>query len=115
MVRFVRGLGLLAAILGLSLPAYAQDATWLASPGTGDFNTGANWTPATVPTGIASFGTSNTTGISTSASTTLGGLTFNAGASAYTFTLGSDLTFSGAGIVNNSSNTQTLNIGGQSF
>ena len=42
-------------------PSHAQDATWLANPGSGDFNTGANWTPATVPTGTAFFGTSSTT------------------------------------------------------
>ena len=87
----------------------AQDATWLASPGSGDFNTAANWTPATVPTGTASFGTSNTTALSFSAiSTTLGGWTFNAGASAYTFTNDHTLTFNGFGI-NGGSPTITNN------
>jgi len=33
-----------------ALPAAAQDATWSTTPGSGDFNTAANWTPATVPT-----------------------------------------------------------------
>ena len=67
-------------------PAMAQDATWLGSPGTADFNTGANWDSGTVPTGTAFFGASGTTALSLSADTTIGGWTFNAGASAYSFT-----------------------------
>ncbi|WP_245331946.1 hypothetical protein [Bradyrhizobium sp. NAS80.1] len=67
----------------------AQDATWLANPGSADFNAAANWSPATVPTGTAFFGTSSTTNLSFSAfNTTIGGWTFNAGASDYTFTAG---------------------------
>jgi len=38
--------------------AHAQNATWLTSPGSNDFDTAANWTPVTVPTGTASFNTS---------------------------------------------------------
>lgn len=114
MARFI-GIIVVLAIAGLALPASAQNATWLSSPATGDFNTGANWSPATVPTRIATFGTSSTTAISTSTSTSVGGFTFNAGASAYTVTLGSDLTFTGAGIVNNSGVTQTLNVGAQTI
>ena len=97
-----------AAMVAASSPAAAQDATWLASPGSGDFNTGANWSTATVPTGTAFFGTSGTTSLSVSVSQTptlVGGWTFNAGASNYTFTNdnvlpfsnGYVLTFSGAG------------------
>ena len=74
---------LLAGIWFSALAANAQDATWLTSPGTGDFNTAGNWTPATVPTGTASFGASNTTSLTISAATTIGGWTFNAGASNY--------------------------------
>jgi autotransporter-associated beta strand protein len=94
-------LAALLAIFILILPygvAHAQDATWLASPGTNNFNTGTNWNPATVPTGTAFFDTSNTTGLTFSAFTTLGGWTFNTGASAYTFTNGQTLAFTGAGI-----------------
>src|SRR5213076_484638 len=69
--------------------ARAQDATWLAAPATNDFNTAANWTPATVPTGTAFFDTSNTTSLTFSnAFTVVGGWTFNVGAPAYTFTIG---------------------------
>jgi autotransporter-associated beta strand protein len=80
--------------------ARAQDATWLATPGSGDFNTAANWNPAAVPTGTAFFGTSSVTGLSFSANSTFGGWTFNSGAPAYTFSNGSvTLSFTGAGIV----------------
>ena len=49
--------------------------------------------PATVPTGTAFFGTSATTALSISTDTTIGGWTFNAGASAYSFTNGQNLAF----------------------
>jgi hypothetical protein len=102
-----------AAQLVMVLPAAAQDATWNLNPtvagpvaGTPDFNGAANWTPATVPTGTAIFGLTNSPSLSFSAaSTTVGGWTFNAGASGYTFALGNTilqtLTFNGAGIVIN--------------
>ena len=61
-------------------PALSQNATWLPPPATptGDFNTNANWNPAVVPTGTAFFGLSDTTALSFSANTTIGGLTGNA-------------------------------------
>ncbi len=95
-----------------AMPVYAQNATWLRpAPRSGDFNTPTNWTPATVPTGTASFGTSNNTALSFSAPTTrIGGWTFNAGAPAYTFINIQPLTFTGAGIdVNGGSATITNN------
>jgi hypothetical protein len=93
--------------------ARAQDATWRATPATGDFNTGTNWSPATVPTGTAFFGTSSIISLSSSANTTIGGWTFNAGASAYSFTNGNVLKFTGAGIViNGGSATITNNVSG---
>ncbi len=52
-----------------AMPAQAQDANWRVIPGSGDFNTAGNWSPATVPTGTASFGFS-----------TIPNLTFNSGA-----------------------------------
>ncbi len=80
-------------------PARAADATWLANPGSNDFNTGANWTGGTVPNGTASFDASTTTALTFSSGTTLGGLTFNAGAPAYSFTFGANTLFiNGAGI-----------------
>jgi hypothetical protein len=89
--------------------AYAQDATWLASPGSGDFDTPANWSPATAPTRTAIFDLSNTTTISFSTNTVVGALQFNAGAPAYSFDISStQLGIDGTGIVNNSSNRPTL-------
>ena len=89
--------------------ARAQDATWLPNPASGNFNTAANWNPATVPTGTAFFGTSNTTALTFSAPTTVGGWTFNAGASAYTFNNNQSLNFNGAGIVINGGSAAITN------
>ena len=92
---------------------YAGSATWLASPATDDWNTAANWTPATVPNGsgdTATFGISGKTGISLSANIEVDGLVFAPGASAYviTSTLAEPLTISGSGIINNSGIIQTF-------
>ena len=91
-------------------PAAAQNATWLANPGSSDFDTAANWNPAIVPTGTAFFGTSSTTGVTFSAANNnIGGWTFNAGASNYTFTSTGNIFFNSAGIiVNGGSATITL-------
>jgi hypothetical protein len=109
--------GLLAssALIAAALPAAAQNATWLLNPGSGDFNTAANWSPATVPTGTAFFGASNTTALSFSAPITIGGWTFNAGASNYTFTNGRVLQFTGAGIVINGGSATIINNNGLEF
>jgi autotransporter-associated beta strand protein len=87
-------------------PAMGQDATWLSNPGSGAYTVGANWDTGTVPTrpGIAFFGASNITSLSFPLVIVplnfVGGWTFNAGASAYTFTNNNIiLSFDGAGIV----------------
>src|SRR5215510_1620940 len=89
-----------AAALLAAMPAHAQNATWSTAPANSDFNTAANWMPATVPTGTAFFGASTITGLTFNpgAVNSLGGFTFNAGAPAYSFSLGtaSTLTFTGA-------------------
>ena len=101
--------------------AHAQDATWLTVPPTplGNFNTATNWTPNVVPgsitsTGTAFFGPSTVKSLTITAPTTLGGFTFNAGAPAYSFSIpfpiGRTLTFSGAGIINNSSNAPSFSL-----
>src|SRR5438105_4152619 len=87
--------------------AFAGSATWNLSPTSGDWNTAANWTPATVPNGIAdtaTFDVSNQTAVSVSASTTVDGIVFNPDASAFTVSASPTLpmTFSGVGITNNS-------------
>ena len=94
------------ALVAAGLPAAAQDATWLASPGSVSYNSDANWSSGTVPAGTAFFGASNITGLSLftndfSNETDVGGWTFNAGAGNYTFANGQFLNFNGAGIVIN--------------
>ncbi|HEY4166696.1 MAG TPA: autotransporter domain-containing protein [Reyranella sp.] len=106
---------LLAAACYTPLTARAQDATWLAAPGSNNFNTGANWSGGTTPTGIASFGASTTTSLAFSDLVTiLNGLVFNAGAPAYTLTTTGiqGIGLNTSGIVNNSANVVTLNLGG---
>src|SRR6201997_4144286 len=94
--------------------ARAQNATWNATPSSGDFNTAANWTPATVPTGTAFFGASNITSITFQPFTTtsIGALQFNPGAPAYSFStfpaLFTSISITGAGIVDGSSNARLL-------
>ncbi|HEX8164976.1 MAG TPA: autotransporter domain-containing protein [Beijerinckiaceae bacterium] len=94
--------------------AQAQDATWLPNPPSGNWNSAVNWSPATVPTGTATFATSSRTDIGFSdLVTSVGTIRFNPGASAYTFTIGPtfrQLNVTGTGIVNNSGATQSFNI-----
>ena len=95
-----------AAAFGLS-SAHAQDATWRTTPLTGTFNNPLNWTPVVVPAGTATFGASTITGLTFLVPTTIGGFTFNAGAAAYSFNVpvAGSMVFTGAGIINNSSNS----------
>ncbi|WP_249142668.1 autotransporter-associated beta strand repeat-containing protein, partial [Bradyrhizobium sp. AUGA SZCCT0160] len=101
----------IAVTICLAAPAKAQDATWLAAPGSSDYNTSTNWNPNTVPTGIAFFGASNITSLTISANTSVDAWTFNAGAPAYSFTNTQTLTFDDAGIVNGGAATITNNAG----
>jgi len=111
---FTAGLLLVIVLLLLSLQTtQAGSATWNLNPASGDWNTAANWTPATVPNGpadTAQFAASNTTGISISSPTEVNGTQFNPGASAFTITAPPMLTFtiSGVGITNNSGTTQNF-------
>jgi autotransporter-associated beta strand protein len=90
--------------------APVADATWNSTPGSGDFNTATNWTPAFVPNGTAFFGTSTITSLSLSTNTQLGGFTFNPGASAYSFSNSWILVFrGGAGIVINAGSVAIIN------
>lgn len=109
---------LFAGVSFFGLTAKAGDATWNLN-GTGDFGTAGNWTPATVPTGTAFFGLSNQNSVSLSSPTltSIGGWTFNAGASNYTFTVGNSaaLTFTGAGIVINGGSATITNNSDMEF
>jgi autotransporter-associated beta strand protein len=107
----IRAALLASSVLMGTGPALAVDATWNAA-GTGDYNTAANWTPATVPDGTATFGLSAQNAVTMSSASSVGGWTFGIGASAYTFGLTDDLTFNGAGIViNGGSVTIANNLG----
>ena len=63
-------------------------ASWNLNPVSEDWNTAENWTPAVVPTNIATFNASNQTDISVSQFLSYAdSLVFSTGASAYTITL----------------------------
>ena len=71
------------------LSALAGSATWNLNPATNDWNTAENWGPATIPNGptdVATFGISNQTNLSTSASTEVDSIVFLPSASAFTIT-----------------------------
>src|SRR5205814_2427328 len=77
---FISGL-LPSLVLLFSLQtSQAGSAAWSTSPTTGDWNTAANWTPATVPNGpadVATFAVSNNTGVSILAFTEVDSIVFN--------------------------------------
>jgi autotransporter-associated beta strand protein len=102
-------------LLAAAGTSFAGSATWKAAPATGDWNTAANWTPATVPnssTDTATFATSNITGVSLSNLIQLNAIVFNTGASAFTITDNAfQFTISGTGIMNNSAATQNFVVG----
>lgn len=96
----------LASMLAVGQTAQAQDATWNAVTADTNFNNGANWSSGSVPTGNAIFDSSATTALIVTGAPSLGTLTFNAGAPAYSFELNiGSITLNGLGIVNDSSNT----------
>ena len=95
--------------------ALAADATWLTTPGSDDFSTPTNWSPAAVPNGgFATFGGSSVTTLTFSGSHNIDGFIFSSGAPAYTFNLtsgvGTGLGFHTDGIINNSANAPTFNV-----
>ena len=96
----------LAALCLAPRPALAQ--TWTPFAFT-DWNTAANWTPAVVPNGPGTSVTIGSVGgfITLSADTEVGAITFAMSAFSNSLMTGaSEFTISGAGITNNSINTQ---------
>jgi hypothetical protein len=69
-------------------PMLAVDAVWLSEPGSGDWNTGANWSTSPVapvnPGDTATFNTSTQTSLTLSGNVTVESITFQPGASAFT-------------------------------
>ncbi len=108
--RIAAGL-LLMLVLRLSIVSSdAGSATWNLNPISGDWDTAANWTPATVPNGpadTATFATSNQTNLSSTDLTEVNGIIFNAGASVFTIRP-RNLDISGVGITNNSGISQSF-------
>src|SRR5258708_2136965 len=102
------GITVLSAVALLPIAAHSVENTWNAVPGTNDFNRTTNWTPAAIPTDIAAFNTSTQTSINITADVALNQFQFNLGASAYSFTVDRVLTFNGVGIINPTSNAQTI-------
>jgi hypothetical protein len=104
----------LAGALAVVAPnvSRAQNATWTGA--TGDWNTNGNWSPASVPTGTATFdNTAPTNSLTFSAGATIGTMQFSAGAPAYSFDLsGRSLVIDGSGVVNSSSNAPLFNAFG---
>jgi hypothetical protein len=95
--------------------AFARSATWKVSPNSGNWNTAAKWTPATIPNGAADTATfviSNTSLVSFAADTEVNGIVFNAGASPFTLVnQAPTVTINGTGITNNSGIVQNLTPG----
>ncbi|MBN9007993.1 MAG: autotransporter domain-containing protein [Rhizobiales bacterium] len=99
----------------LALPcvaAHAQDATWTGGV-SGDVSDPANWVGGVVPIGMAYFGASGNTALSSSlpgGSLIMRGWTFAAGAPNYSYnvTLPAQLRLDGVGIVNNGNNIVTI-------
>ncbi len=95
--------------------AHAVDATWVGGNGLdpNEWVESNNWTPATVPNGIATF---TNTGVTTVANDNgiviIGELLFTGApnAQAYTINIDNPMIVNAAGIINNSTNTQTFNI-----
>jgi autotransporter-associated beta strand protein len=79
--------------------ANAQDATWVGGTNGNNYGTSANWTPATTPSGTATFATNANNNIPISLAAMIGAWNFT-GTSAYNFTINnlSSVTFTGAGI-----------------
>jgi autotransporter-associated beta strand protein len=89
-------------------------ATWLASPKSNDWNSSFNWTPSNVPDvdgEFAAFGSSSETDPVVTQDITISGITFLGGAPAYNILNTAAMQVRGPGIVNNSSNVQTITNG----
>jgi len=98
---------------GMVCPHVAKAATWSATPGSSDWNTGSNWVGGTAPVAAgssATFDSSATTAINLSAPVTVN--TIDVNVAGYTFS-GSTLTLAGAATITaNADATINSNISG---
>jgi autotransporter-associated beta strand protein/T5SS/PEP-CTERM-associated repeat protein len=103
------GTALAGALMLAPSLAQAQNATWTGSTD-GNWNLNANWLPASVPTGTATFdATGLTQAVTVTADASINTMLFSAGAPAYSYTINAGVTgvtfdIIGAGIINNSAN-----------
>jgi hypothetical protein len=102
----------------LTTAAHATDATWLANPASGDFNTATNWNGNAVPDGTAFFNTRSSQRDITfsSENTTLGGIRITAVpvTADYTFTNDAThtVTLNGIGLTHDNAPSLTFNNNG---
>ena len=93
--------------------AHAVDGTWVGGTST-EWTDGTNWTStATVPDGTATFTSTGLTTVDSNGLVNVGAVVFTAApnAQAYTVNVNDIFVVNGAGISNNSTNTQTFNVG----
>jgi len=104
----------LALLCGSAGLVSAGSATWQQTPATGNWNTAANWNPATVPNGpsdVATFSVSNRTNVSVTSGITVDSIVFQPDASGFTINTSSEFAsvlINGAGVINNSAFAQNF-------
>ena len=109
--------GIVALVCCNADVALAGSATWQSNPATGDWNTPANWNPATVPNGpsdVATFAASSQTEVNVSSGITLNAIVFQPDASPLTIITTSQfaaILINGAGVTNNAALAQNFVIG----
>ncbi|WP_175345370.1 autotransporter-associated beta strand repeat-containing protein, partial [Bradyrhizobium sp. ORS 375] len=87
------------ALLGSATSARADDGTWQGGVD-GVFSNNLNWSGSVLPDGVATFGQSNRTSITSQSFWSVDTLKFNAGSSSYDFTIAAgSFALTGAGIV----------------
>ena len=102
---------LLAALyLSVLVAAHAQNADWLPTPSTSDFNTPTNWSTGAVPTGTATFGTSTIMSLTFSQSTLVGALQVDAPGYSFTDSEPFGVFINGSGVVSTPDNAPTINV-----
>ena len=95
---------------------FGGSATWQQTPATGNWNTPANWNPATVPNGlsdVATFSVSDETNVTVTSGITLDSIVFQPDASGFTISTSSEFAgvlINGAGVINDSTFAQNLSI-----
>lgn len=98
------------ATAGLFAPTmgFAQDASWIAGAAA-DFGTAARWSPAVVPTGVATFGGAGGTITNVDLTGGLGAILFSAGSAVYLLQDARG-TVSGAGIANGGTAAHQISV-----